>query len=123
MNITKAILNIKAIQFARLSAAQENKKYPAVTIDDESNEALDFIVKLAELYLKCEGVFPFYRTMSMSYSKDHAEGYNEALKDCRISLMKKIEGIENLIMSNWTAMNSSSFCSDLSDKIKAHLLK
>lgn len=46
--LSKAILNVKAIQFARICSAQENPKMPIVCIDDESNKALNMLIKIAE---------------------------------------------------------------------------
>lgn len=44
----RIILNLKAIQFACMSAAQEDTDNPIVNIDKEAQESLDWAVKELE---------------------------------------------------------------------------
>jgi hypothetical protein len=50
MNREKALLNVKAIQFARLCSAQKDIKNPIVNIDDEASKALDWLIDFCENY-------------------------------------------------------------------------
>jgi len=47
--LRRAILDIRAIQLARLCSAQESNKIPVVSIDDIANKALDIAVEIMEL--------------------------------------------------------------------------
>lgn len=50
MRLDKAIMEVKAIQMARLCSAQENPDSPVVCIDKKANEALDKLIDIAEKF-------------------------------------------------------------------------
>jgi len=48
MKLEKAILAVKTLQAARMSAAQEDLKNPVVNIDNMANEALQTLIDYVE---------------------------------------------------------------------------
>ena len=59
-------------------------------------ESTKNIIDLAERYLACSGEMPKKIDIQATTSI-RAEGYNQAIDDCKMAMVKKLEGLEDVI--------------------------
>lgn len=95
------------------------------------------LIDLAESYLKIEMpekkdkldvIADIVRTENAYKSQGYIEGYNQAIDDCKLALLKKLEGLPDVI-ENWQVsiqeykpLNCGDDLTSLSNSIKQYLV-
>ena len=88
------------------------------------------LVNLAQRYLEIDG-FPEEKEQSDLSSNPHIcfenAGYNQAIQDCKLALLKKMDGIEDVVCNACNdCIDKTGGCAMLSNifkAIKSHLTK
>jgi len=92
---------------------------------EQALSKLNDLVDLAESYLSIQG-FPEERDChecSLPYAECGCYDYNQALKECKLSLLKKMDGISNVIISSAYPFLPTETETKVIKALKDHLTK